>query len=147
MLPRRRGGVPKTRHSASGITPAYRSSSERKAAAFLTSAGVPFSYESEKLEFVRPAQRCNYTPDFVLENGVLIEVKGFWPPADRQKLMLVIRSNPEADIRVLFDTPDRPITKGSSTTYGAFCDKNGIPWAKGPEVPADWTTPKPERVQ
>jgi hypothetical protein len=139
----KRGGVPKTRRSkASGMTPAFRSRSEQKTAAFLDAAGISYGYESEKLEFIRPAQRCTYNPDFILTNGVYIEVKGFWPPEDRQKIMLVKRSNPDADIRMLFDTPDRPILKGSSTTYGSFCTKNNIPWAKGPEVPSDWLPTK-----
>ena len=140
----KRGGVPKTRRTASGMTPAFRSRSEQKTAAFLDAAGIAYGYESERLEFIRPAQRSTYTPDFALPNGVFVEVKGFWPPEDRQKIMLVKRSNPDADIRMLFDTPDRPILKGSSTTYGSFCSKNGIPWAKGPAVPADWFQPKQE---
>lgn len=135
------GGVPKTRRVRPGITPAFRSTSERKVALFLDAAGVTYGYESECLEFIRPAQRCHYTPDFALPNGVLIEVKGFWPPTDRQKIVLVKKSNPEADIRMLFDTPDRPINKGSSTTYGMFCTKQGIPWAKGPQVPDEWLKP------
>ena len=30
------------------------------------------------------------------------------------------------------------IRRGSSTTYGMWCDKNGFPWCVGESVPKEW---------
>lgn len=119
----------------------YKSSSEKKVAAFLTERGVTFSYEGERLEYVKPARLTSYTPDFNLENGVTIEVKGWWDGPNRQMIAMVKRQHPTLDLRILFDKPETPINKGSSTTYAKFCDGLGIPWAQGPTIPDSWLLP------
>jgi len=119
-------------------TPAWRSRSEERTAANLDDRGIPYVYEGTVLSYVRPATKANYTPDFELPNGTFVEVKGYWDSEDRQKLLMVKRDNPDLIIRLLFDTPDKPILKGSKTTYAMFATKHGFEWAKGPTIPDDW---------
>lgn len=130
--------MPRPGHRA---TP-WRSKSEAKTGAILKERGVPFGFETLRLSYLLPATKHHYTPDFVLENGVIIEVKGLWTAQDRQKIIQVRKQNPGVDLRILFDRPTSPIYKGSPTTYADFCDRNGIPWAKGPTPPDDWLQPQ-----
>jgi hypothetical protein len=53
------------------------------------------------------------------------------------KHLLVKTSNPELDIRILFQTPNNKITKNSKTTYADWADKNGYLWA-AKEIPKEW---------
>lgn len=124
----------------------WRSGSEAKVGDFLREQGVSFGFEDRKVTYISPAKKHNYTPDFNLENGVTIEVKGRWLSGDRQKIALVLKQNPTLDLRLLFDRPTTPISKGSKTTYADWCDKQGIPWAKGPEVPAAWLAKDAKRT-
>lgn len=123
------------------VVPHWRSGSEEKVAAVLTGRGVSYEFETVKLHYVLPSTRHTYTPDFILANGVIIEVKGRWVAADRQKMVLVRKQNPDRDLRILFDRPQTPINKGSKTTYASYCDKHRIPWAKGPTPPDTWLSP------
>ena len=78
-----------------------------------------------------------YTPDFVLENGIVIEVKGYFTPEDRNKLLMVKRQHPELDIRLLLEDGTRKLNKASHTTLADWCDKHGFPHAVK-EIPAAW---------
>ena len=51
----------------------YRSGLEGKVADLLSGLKVSYEYESRKLAYVL---ECNYIPDFLLPNGVFLEVKG-----------------------------------------------------------------------
>lgn len=115
-----------------------RSTSEKKVIATLKKQGVVPGVNSEVVEYIQPATRCRYIADLALDNGILLEVKGYWPIDQRQKMMLVIKHNPQADIRMVFDTPHKTISKTSKTTYAAFCDKHGIKWCKTGEIPPEW---------
>lgn len=139
MRPRYRRGPQQAskRGGGEGITPRFRSSSEEKLAAYLASKGVAYEYESDVIEYVKPARLAKYTPDFKV-GPTYIEVKGIWLPPDRQKLALIKRQHPELDLRILFDRPQTTISSTSRTTYAQAAEQMGIPWAKGPEVPDDW---------
>ena len=113
---------------------AYRSKFEKRIALALSGAGVPFAYEDERLKYTK---LCYYTPDFILGNGVMLEVKGFWRPSDRTKHLLVRRDNPEIDIRFVFQRAKNKLNKQSKTTYGDWCDKNGFLWCER-EIPKSW---------
>ena len=62
----------------------YRSGLEKKLADELKVLKVKFSYESLKIEWEDLSYRT-YTPDFVLNNGIIIETKGRFLAADRRK--------------------------------------------------------------
>jgi hypothetical protein len=77
---------------------------------------------------VVPASQHKYTPDFKLREGIYIEGKGRLLPSERKKHLLVKEQNPDVEIVFFFENANKPIYKGSSTTYGDWCDKNGFRW-------------------
>ena len=115
--------------------PKYRSNLEKDIANLLEGLGVSFQYESEKLSYTI---EHNYTPDFVLPNYTYLEAKGYWDPEDRRKILAVKKANPEADIRMVFQSPYNTISKKSKTTYAKWCDKHDIPWTSYQDIPIEW---------
>ena len=99
--------------------------------------GVEYTYEKLKLKYIRPASEHVYTPDFVLPNGIIVETKGRFLAADRQKHILVKRHNPELDIRFVFSNSNAKISKASKTTYAMWCRKNGYKFADK-TIPEEW---------
>jgi predicted nuclease of restriction endonuclease-like RecB superfamily len=118
----------------------FRSDYELTVAKFLAEQGVKYEYESQKLTY-QPKPKV-YTPDFYLpEQDIYIEAKGFFSPADRQKMLLVIKQNVVFDIRMLFLRASNKLNRSSQTTYGKWCDKHGILWADG-TIPLEWLEKK-----
>jgi len=78
-----------------------------------------------------------YTPDFLLPNGIIIESKGRFVAADRKKHLLVKQQHPDLDIRFVFTNSKAKISKGSKTSYGDWCDKNGFLYADK-LIPEGW---------
>lgn len=97
---------------------------------------VGYTYEGERIPYT---SEHHYHPDLTLENGVIVEIKGYFPSPDRRKMLLVKQQHPDKDIRLLFQRDGR-LYKGSKTTYSMWAEKNGFPWAIGEEIPDDWTT-------
>jgi len=115
----------------------FRSGLESKIADQLTKLGIDPKYETVRISFTQPAKKRKYTPDFVLPNGIIIESKGRFMPADRAKHCMIQEQHPELDIRFVFTNPKAPISKGSKTTYAMWCDKNGFKYSKG-LIPEEW---------
>ena len=115
----------------------FRSGLEERIAEQLDKAGVEYTYEKLKLDYVKPASKHVYTPDFVLSNGIIIETKGRFLLADRQKHILVKRHNPTLDIRFVFSNSNARISKASATTYAQWCIKNGFKYADK-TIPEEW---------
>ena len=113
----------------------FRSGLERKVADLMSNYGVLYEYESTTVPYII---RHNYTPDFLLANGVYLECKGYWDADDRRKIKSVKEQNPELDIRMVFQTPYNTISKRSKTTYAQWCDKHNIPWTTYTEIPMEW---------
>ena len=82
-------------------------------------------YETEYIEYVL---KNRYTPDFKLSEGVYLETKGFWKASDRRKMLEVKKQFPHLKIIMFFQNSGVKIGKRSKTTYGEWCDKNGIEW-------------------
>jgi hypothetical protein len=116
---------------------AFRSGLEEKVADLLTNLGVDYEYESTKVPYVL---RCNYTPDFLLPNGIYLETKGQLTEEDRRKMKAVKAENPELDIRFVFQSPYNKINKGSKTTYAAWAERNNFPWCAFHSIPIEWLT-------
>lgn len=126
----------------------FRSGLEEQIAAELEEAGVDAEYESKVLTFVQPARERKYTPDFILPNGVILETKGRFVTADRQKHLMIKASNPGLDIRFIFSNPNARIGKKSKTTYAMWCANNGFKYVKAAtkaqlragksSIPEDW---------
>ncbi len=95
------------------------------------------TYESFKIKYTIPLSKHSYTPDIVLPNGIILEVKGRLMKADRDKHLLIKAQHPDLDIRFLFQSANNKIRKGSQTTYAQWCDKNDIKWCEK-LVPDAW---------
>ena len=78
----------------------------------------------------------DYGPAY-LSNGVIVETKGRFVTADRQKHKLIKEQHPTKDIRFVFSNPNAKIGKKSTTTYAMWCDKHGFKFAKG-FIPKEW---------
>jgi len=126
-----------TRTSDVGLREGYRSGLEETLGLQLERAGVPFSFESEKIAYQKPASNHKYTPDFILPNGIIIESKGRFVTADRQKHLLVKKQHPDKDIRFVFSSSKQKISKGSKTTYADWCEKYGFKYADK-VIPLAW---------
>ena len=114
----------------------YRSGLEDRISEQLKSLSVPFKYEEFKIKYEVHENRT-YTPDFELPNGIIVESKGRFVAADRKKHLLVKKQHPELDIRFVFSNSNAKINKGSKTTYGDWCDKNGYLYADK-LIPEGW---------
>lgn len=101
-------------------------------------------YESLTIPFTQPAKRRKYKPDLPLPNGVIVEFKGRFVTADRQKLAMVKTEHPDLDIRLVFSNPNARISKQSKTSYGAWASAHGFPFAKE-TVPDSWLRERPNR--
>ena len=115
----------------------FRSGLEERIAEQLDKAGVDYTYEEVKVKYIKPASQHVYTPDFVLANGIIVETKGRFLMADRQKHILVKRHNPTLDIRFVFSNSNARISKTSRTTYASWCEKNGFLFADK-QIPEEW---------
>lgn len=129
-----------------GIKYGFRSGLEKRTAEALTKVGVSFAFEEEKIEYEKPARQAKYTPDFIISSRpcgtpkrvpLIVETKGRFLTADRQKHLLIKRQHPELDIRFVFSNPNQRISKQSKTTYAAWCEKHGFQYAKE-VVPRSW---------
>lgn len=120
-----------------GVT--YRSGFEARIAKKLTEDKIKFGYEIDKLKYSIPESAHTYTPDFTLPNGIMVEAKGRFTPADRKKMSLVIEQNPDEDIRMIFMI-DNTLSKASKTKYTDWCNKRNITCAvsRDGEVPKEW---------
>lgn len=104
----------------------YRSLLEKVIASVLKKYKIPIKYEKHKIKYIQPAEERTYTPDFVLPNGVIIEVKGRFTSEDRKKHLNIKRTHPDVNIKFIFQDANVKISKVSKTTYGDWCDKNGF---------------------
>ena len=115
----------------------FRSGLEQQVADLLSSLKVKFEYESTKVPDIR---KCTYTTDFVVPNGINLETKGRLTSEDRRKMLSVKKSNPDVDIRFVFQAPFNKLYKGSKTTYAKWAEKNGFLWCAFHSIPLEWLT-------
>ena len=104
----------------------YRSGLEMKVANQLKELGAKAEYESIRIPYKVPAVVRNYTPDYVLPNGIVIETKGRFTLEDRKKHLLIREIYPELDLRFVFSNPNNCLRKGSKTTYADWCKKSNF---------------------
>ncbi|CAB4139266.1 endonuclease I [uncultured Caudovirales phage] len=115
----------------------FRSGLEEKIADQLRSAGIEPAFEVVKIPFTKPEKVHHYTADFLLPNGIVVESKGRFVVADRQKHIFVKGQHPKLDLRFVFSNPNARISKTSPTTYAMWCQKNGFLYA-AKLVPQAW---------
>lgn len=128
-----------TKKSSSWVARKYgfKSGLEENISVQIESKGIKVEYETEKVSYIIPASQHTYNPDFKLPNGIFVETKGRFVAADRKKHLLVKAQNPTLDIRFVFSNSKNKITKTSKTTYGDWCDKNGIKYSDK-IIPDSW---------
>ena len=118
----------------------YRSGLEHSISLYLTELKHKYSYESMKIEWEDLTYRT-YTPDFLLNNGIIIETKGRFVTEDRRKHLCIQKQHPELDIRFVFTNSRNKISKVSKTTYASWCNKHGFKYYDR-IIPEDWLKEK-----
>lgn len=130
----------------------YKSGLEDKVAEQLKALGFEPNYEKLKLYYIIPESTHSYRPDFIPRRAVLepsfiyqfksprilvIETKGRFLLEDRKKHILLKQQYPNLDLRFVFTNSKTPIRKGSKTTYGMWCNKEGFKYADK-LIPKEW---------
>lgn len=108
----------------------HRSGFEADGQVILEQAGIKFEYEpkDKKIRYTKPITQHLYLPDYILENNIHLECKGLFSATDRKKHLLLKEQYPKLDLRIVFQNPNKKLTKKSKTTYAMWCDKNKIKW-------------------
>jgi hypothetical protein len=123
----------------------YRSGLEEEAAAFLKSRQKKVEYEKLKIEWEDLKYRT-YTPDFELDNGIIIETKGIFSAGDRRKHVEIQRQHPTLDIRFVFSNANAKLYKGAKSRYCDWCEQKGFKWAHR-VIPEGWLLEKGSRMK
>ena len=119
---------------------AYRSKLEATFAYKLEEGCIGFSYEPYSIPYSVVEER-KYYPDFIiLANGIVIETKGYFKPADRKKHLRLKEQYPDLDIRFVFGNKRTKINKNSKTTYEDWCNNHGFKCCDGNDTKTirDW---------
>jgi len=125
-----------------GLREGFRSGLEELNADHLKANRHQVTFEKVKIKYVVPATERTYTPDFELENGIIAETKGRFEAIDRAKMLFVKYQHPALDIRLVFQSPNAKLGKGSKTTYAMWADMHGFKWAKK-LIPVEWMNEPP----
>jgi hypothetical protein len=120
-----------------GIRHGFKSGLEEKINKQLEKHGIFDVYEKVKIEYTVPSRKAKYTPDWVLPNRIIVETKGRFIVADRQKHLFIKAQHPELDIRFVFSNSKAKISKTSQTTYAMWCEQHGFKYADK-EIPLEW---------
>jgi hypothetical protein len=123
----------------------YRSGLEEEAAAFLKSRQKKVEYEKLKIEWEDLKYRT-YTPDFELDNGIIIETKGIFSASDRRKHLEIQRQHPKLDIRFVFSNANAKLYKGAKSRYCDWCENHNFKWAHR-VIPEGWLLEKGNRMK
>ena len=115
----------------------FRSELEEKVSDLLCELNIDYEYEPTRIPY---EIQHNYSPDFLLPNGVYLECKGYWDSIDRRKVKNVVEQHPEIDLRMVFQAPYNKISKKSKTPYAQWCDRHKIPWCAYHNIPIEWLT-------
>ncbi len=123
------------------IAKGYRSGLEEKVGEQLKKLKVNAEYESFKIPYIGPVINRTYTPDYLLPNGIVLELKGLFVLEDRKKHLLIKEQYPNLDIRFVFSNSRTKLRKGAKSNYGEWCKKHGFIYADK-EVPHSWVKEK-----
>lgn len=119
----------------------YKSKLEKNVANKLKEMGIKFKYEPFRIPYLIPLEKHHYTPDFVPDKSkIIIEAKGRLTIADRKKMLLLKEQHPDYRFCLLFERANKPLYKGSKTTYAEWAEKHGFEWSdfyKG-GIPERW---------
>ena len=130
-------------HVESWVRP--RSGLEVKLSEFLDELKIKYIYEGIKIEWEDLRYRT-YTPDFELDNGIIIETKGIFSAADRRKHIEIQRQHPKLDIRFVFSNAKQKLYKGAKSRYCDWCEQKNFKWAHR-IIPEGWLLEKGKRMK
>lgn len=117
----------------------------------LIKRGIGFEYEKESYKWSEyiPRAYCDdcgsnsdcyvdrsYTPDYFLESGTIIEVKGKFTAKDRKIAAAMKEQHPNLKIAMLF-SKDNYLTKQHGKRYSDWCNSKGIEWSLN-ELKEEW---------
>jgi len=121
-----------------GLKHGFRSGLEDKIAKDLKAKDVAYAYEETIINYDKPASKHKYHPDFTFSHlPFILETKGRFLTADRQKHLLIKEQHPHLDIRFLFSNSKTRLSKISKTTYADWCRKHGFKFADK-VIPEAW---------
>lgn len=114
----------------------FKSKFEETFASLMERLGIPFEYEKKTLKYVKTH---SYKVDFSFNSPIIVETKGYFTAADRQKMLNVREANPLVDIRFVF-MADQKLHKLSKTRYSDWCNKHGFKYvvSKDATIPVEW---------
>ena len=127
------------------LSKTYRSGLEEEAAACIKTSQTTVKYEKLKIEWEDLKYRT-YTPDFELDNGIIIETKGIFSPADRRKHVEIAKQHPTLDIRFVFSNANAKLYKGAKSRYCDWCEQKGFKWAHR-VIPEEWLLESGSRMK
>lgn len=119
------------------LTHGVRSGLEEAVCKQMVSDGLKYEYESIKIKYIIPLSNHVYTPDIILPNGIIVELKGRFMIEDRKKHTLIRQQHPDKDIRFVFTRSATKLYKGAKSTYSDWCVKNGFKFADK-KIPDSW---------
>ena len=111
----------------------FRSGLEKRIADDLTNQKCKFKYEPLSVSYTITSK---YTPDFVLDNGVIIEAKGFFRKEHQKKHREIKKQHPELDIRFVFSNINSRV-QGSKLTCAKWCERYNFKYAQE-SIPIEW---------
>ena len=111
----------------------FRSGLEQRIADDLTNQKCKFKYEPLSVTYTITSK---YTPDFVLDNGIVIEAKGFFRYKDQRKHRAVREAHPELDLRFVFSNINQRV-QGSKLANARWCEKYNFKYAQE-SIPIEW---------
>ena len=115
------------------ISNKFRSDLEGQVADQLEKQRVEFTFEPSRIKYEVTKK---YTPDFLLPNGILIEVKGWFKAEDQRKHKLIKEQHPEIDIRFVIQKLKKKV-QGGRFTCQEWCEKYDFKFAES-IVPNSW---------
>lgn len=112
----------------------FRSMFEVKLAEEMDKQNLEYEYESLYIPYVI---KGSYRPDFRLPNGIIVEAKGYLDAGVCKKMRAVKASNPELDIRFVFQHANGKRNKRAKLKNWEWAERHGFPWAEG-TIPLAW---------
>ena len=115
----------------------YRSRLEAKVARNLDEQKVRYCYEEGWLSY---SLAKKYKPDFLLPNGIYIEVKGWFKAEDQRKHRVLREQHPDMDLRFVFGNIHSKV-QGGRFTCQEWCEKYSFLYANK-LIPTNWIKEK-----
>lgn len=111
-------------------TMGYRSMGEVRYAANLQKARLNFSYETDHCKYQYDPQK--YIVDFTIpisaHEKIFIEYKGKLDSPTRKKMRAIKKSNPDMDLRIVFEKPNNKLYRGAKMRYWEWAERWGFKW-------------------